>query len=121
DVYIVWLLTDRAAFLGPDGVWTSQPVPFRARLGAGERARGVWRHAAPPDDVTLALVAVRPGVDPLDRAGWTSRPALARVRVEAPAHARAARPWTTLAVLLVAAVAATALVWGRDLFRPGPL
>jgi hypothetical protein len=121
DVYIVWLLTERAAFLGPDGAWAPRPVPFRARLGAGESARGVWRQAGPPDDVTLALLAVTPGVDPLDRARWTSRPALAHVRVEAPPQARPARPWTTLAALLAAAVAATALVWGRDLFRPRPL
>jgi len=121
DVYIVWLFTERAAFLGPEGEWAPRPVPFRARLGGGESARGVWRRAGPPDDVTLALVAVRPGADPLDRAEWTSRPALARVRVEAPPEARPARPWMTLAALLAAAVAATALVWGQDLFRPRPL
>jgi hypothetical protein len=121
DVYVVWLFTERAAFLGPDGAWAPRPVPFRARLGAGESARGVWRGAGPPGDVTLALVAVRPGVDPLDRAQWTSRPALARVRVEVPAHARPARPWTTLAALLAATAAATAVLWGRDLFRPRPL
>jgi hypothetical protein len=120
-VYIVWLFTERAAFLGPDGAWAPQPVAFRARLGAGESARGVWRHAGPPDDVTLALLAVPPGADPLDRGAWTSRPALARVRVEAPATARRPRPWMTVAALLVAAAAATAVVWGRDLFRPRPL
>ena len=121
DVYVVWLFTERAAFLGPEGEWAPRPVPFRARLGGGESARGVWRRAGPPDDVTLALIAVRPGTDPLDRTEWTSRPALARVRVEAPPEARPARPWMTLAALLAAAVAATALVWGQDLFRPRPL
>src|SRR5207244_8549890 len=30
DVYVVWLFSERAAFLGPDGAWAQQPVPFRA-------------------------------------------------------------------------------------------
>src|SRR5260370_1391764 len=91
------------------------------RLPAGERARGAWHRAAPPADVTLALVIVRPGADPLDRAEWTHRPALAQVRVAAPSDARPSRPWTTLAGLFVAAIAATALAWGRALSTPRPL
>ncbi len=121
DVYVVWLFSERAAFLGPDGAWAQQPVPFRARLAAGERVRGAWSRAGPPADVTLALVVVRPGADPLDRAEWTHQPALATVRVTAPPGARPPRPWTTLTGLLLAAVAATALAWGRDLPRPRPL
>ena len=121
DVYVVWLFSERAAFLGPDGTWAPRPVPFHARLAAGERARGAWNRAAPPADVTLALVMVRPGADPLDRAEWTHRPALAQVRVAAPSDARPSRPWTTLAGLFVAAVAATALAWGRALSTPRPL
>src|SRR5438132_1048743 len=121
DVYIVWLFSERAAFLGPDGAWAPGPVPFHARLAAGERARGAWNRAAPPADVTLALVMVRPGADPLDRAEWMHRPALAQVRVAAPSDARPSRPWTTLAGLFVAAVAATALAWGRALSTPRPL
>src|SRR5437899_3093516 len=109
------------ACLGPDGAWAQQPVPFRARLAAGERVRGAWSRAGPPADVTLALVVVRPGADPLDRAEWTHHPALATVRVTAPPGARPPRPWTTLTGLLLAAVAATALAWGRDLPRPRPL
>src|SRR5213594_1491676 len=77
DVYVVWLFSERAAFVGPDGAWAQQPVPFRARL--------------------------------------------ATVRVTAPPGARPPRPWTTLTGLLLAAVAATALAWGRDLPRPRPL
>ena len=121
DVYVVWLFSERAAFLGPDGTWAPRPVPFHARLAAGERARGAWKRAAPPADVTLALLMVRPGADPLDRAEWTHRPALAQVRVAAPSDARPSRPWTTLAGLFVAAVAATALAWGRALSTPRPL
>jgi len=121
DVYVVWLFSERAAFLGPDGAWAPRPVPFHARLSAGEHARGAWNRAAPPADVTLALVIVRPGADPLDRAEWTHRPALAQVRVAAPPDARPSRPWTTLAGLFVAAVAAAALAWGRPLSTPRPL
>jgi len=98
-----------------------RPVPFHARLAAGERARGVWHRAVPPADVTLALVIVRPGADPLDRAEWTHRPALTQVRVATPSDARPSRPWATLAGLFVAAVAATALAWGRELSTPRPL
>jgi hypothetical protein len=121
DVYVVWLYAERAAFLGPDGAWTPRPVPFRARLAAGEPARGAWARAGPAGDATLALVVVRPGADPLDRADWTYRPVLASVHVGAPSAARPPRSWTTLAGLLGVAVLATVLVWGRDLPRPPPL
>ena len=118
DAYIIWLYAERAAFLGPDGAWTPRPVAFRSRLAAGEMARGVWARAGPPGDGTLALVLVRPGADPLDRAEWTHRPALASVHIAAPAVTRSSRSWPMLAGLLAAAVVATALVWGRDLSRP---
>jgi hypothetical protein len=121
DVYVVWLFSERAAFLGPDGAWSPRPVPLRARLGAGEAARVTWSHAGPPADVTLALVVVRPGADPLDRLEWTFRPALAAVRVTPAPGTGPPRPWPTLAGLLLAAVVATALVWGRDLSRPRAL
>jgi hypothetical protein len=121
DVYVVWLFSERAAFLGPDGVWAPRPVPFRARLGAGETARGVWTRAGPPAEVTLALLVVRPGIDPLDRLEWTFRPALATVRVAPAMDAGPPRPWVTLAGLGLAAVIALALVWGRDLPRLRPL
>ena len=120
DVYVTWVFAERAAFLRPDGAWVPDPVPLRARLAAGQRARAVWTRAAPPADVTLALLAVPPGADPLDRGAWRHRPALARLRVAVPAEQRLPRPWTTLGALLAAAVAATALVWGRTLPRPSP-
>jgi hypothetical protein len=121
DVYVIWLYAERAAFLGPDGAWTPQRVPFRARLAAGEPVRGAWLRAGPPGDATLALVVVRPGADPLDRAEWKYRPALANVHVAVPPAARPPRSWTTLAGLLGVAVLATVLIWGRDLPRPPPL
>ena len=121
DNKMIYFLDIGPKFLGPDGTWAPRPVPFHARLAAGERARGAWNRAAPPADVTLALVIVRPGADPLDHAEWTHRPALAQVRVAAPSDARPSRPWTTLAGLFVAAVVATALAWGRALSTPRPL
>ena len=103
DVYVLWLFSDRAAFLGADGTWSQRPVPFRARLGAGETARGAWKNAGPPADVTLALVVVRPGADPLDRLEWSHRPALATIHVAAPTGTRPPRPWATLAGLFLGA------------------
>src|SRR5262249_57097953 len=95
DVYVVWLYAERAAFLGPDGAWTPRPVPFRARLAAGEPARGAWLRAGPPGDATLALVVVRPGADPLARAEGKDRPALAHGPGAGPPPARPPRPGTT--------------------------
>jgi hypothetical protein len=121
DVYILWLHSERAAFLGRDGAWSPRPVPFRAGLAAGERVRATWPRAGPPADVTLALVAIRPGADPLERLDWMFRPALAHVRVIAPPGDAAPRPWTVLAALGVAAVVITALAWGGHLPRPRSL
>ncbi|HEV8585315.1 MAG TPA: YfhO family protein [Methylomirabilota bacterium] len=120
DVYVLWLFSERAAFLGPDGAWAQQPVPWRARLAAGESARGVWRRAGPPAGVTLALVVVRPGADPLERLDWIFRPALARLVVAPAPGAGPPRPWGTLAVLGLAAVVAATLVC-VGLSRPAPL
>jgi hypothetical protein len=121
DAYVVWLYAERAAFLGPDGTWTPRPVPFRARLAGGDIARGVWAHAGPSGDGTLALVLVRPGADPLDRAEWTHRPALATLHVAAPDGARSSLSWPMLLGLVATAVAGTAVVWGRTLSRPQSL
>src|SRR5262249_53175152 len=117
DAYVVWLYAERAAFLGPDGTWMPRPVAFRARLAAGEIARAVWAHTGPPGDGTLALVLVRPGADPLDRAEWTHRPALATLHIAAPDVTRSSLSWPMLTGLFAAAVVATALVWGRTLSR----
>ena len=121
DAYVVWLYAERAAFLGPDGAWRPRPVPFRARLAGGDIARGVWAHAGPPGDGTLALVLVRPGADPLERAEWTHRPALATVHVAAPDVIHSSLSWPMLLGLVAAAVAGTAVVWGRTLPRPPSL
>src|SRR5262249_56102312 len=88
-------------------------VRLRGGLAGGEIARGVWAHTGPPGDGTLALVLVRPGADPLDRAEWTHRPALATVHVAAPDVTRSSLSWPMLLGLLATALVATAVVWGR--------
>ena len=85
DLYLVWAFRPDARFLTPDGVWTSEPVPIRR----GVRLEGLapvavnWR-AEPPGSVSVALVAVKEGGHPLDRASWLWSPKLSWVTVKAP-------------------------------------
>jgi hypothetical protein len=81
DLYVVWLYTEAAAFLAEDGTWRPRPVPFRARVASGQTISGPWTGAGPPGPVTLALVAVEPGRDPLLRLDWRVRPSLASLRI----------------------------------------
>jgi membrane protein YfhO len=115
DAYIVWLDSERAAFLQPDGRWSPRPVPWRAGLQAHERADGVWPGAGPPGSITLALVVVEPGGDPLDRGGWRFRPALATLQVAGPPVQRA---WDQVVVPVVVAALSALLVIGWPLPRP---
>jgi hypothetical protein len=119
DHYVVWLYTDRAAFLGPDGQWRPRPVPFRARAAAGESATVTWKNAGPGGEATLALVTVEPGGDPLERLDWRFRPRLATVRI-APPPAPRALPHATLLALGLCAAAAVAIIlrWPKDVGRP---
>jgi hypothetical protein len=113
DLYVVWLYSERAAFLGPDGAWRPQPVPFRAGAAAGEASTVTWRNAGPGGEATLALLTVEPGGDPLERLDWRFRPSLATVRI-APVASPRAVPYGTVAALALAASAAIALVlWPR--------
>jgi hypothetical protein len=106
DLYVLWLHSERAAFLTPDGVWSPRPVPWRARLSARESARGPWRGVGPPTEIVLALVAVEPGGDPLDRLAWRFRPDLATLRVAGgPPPA-----WDRLIIPGIVALLAAALV-----------
>jgi hypothetical protein len=109
DLYVVWLYSERAAFLGPDGAWRQRPVPFRARAVAGEAATVTWLNAGPGGEATLALLTVEPGGDPLERLDWRFRPSLATVRI-APVPAPRSIPYGTIAALGLAAVGAGALV-----------
>jgi hypothetical protein len=113
DVYIMWATTERAAFLGPDGVWSPVPVAFRPSMNAASAPMVLeWRPPEPHGEIPLAMVAVPAGVDPLLRSNWTYRPVLrsARVAVEAPHRpldsftAAAVLSATALAILLVALV-----------------
>ena len=114
DLYVVWLYTERAAFLAPDGAWRPQPVPFRARAAAGETATVTWKNAGPGGEATLALLTVEPGGDPLERLDWRFRPSLATVRIALPSAPRS-WPYGTLAALASATLGAVALVfrWAR--------
>ncbi len=112
DLYVVWLYTERAAFLGEDGAWHPRPVPFRSRLPAGEPVSGPWFNAGPSGPVTLALLAVEPGADPLDRATWRFRPSLASLHVGGEPIAQAIPATTVALVALVGAVGiASVLLW----------
>jgi hypothetical protein len=113
DVYVVWLYSERAAFLGADGDWHPRPVPFRARLPAGGAVTGRWRHAGPPGPATLALIVVQPGADPLDRLSWRWQPSLASVTIIGPAPAAASG--RAPAIVAVAGLVAVVIVllWPR--------
>lgn len=109
DLYVVWLYTERAAFLGADGAWRPRPLPFRARAAAGEAATVTWKNAGPGGEATLALLTVEPGGDPLERLDWRFRPSLATVRIAAPAAPRSL-PYGTLAALGLATLGAMVVV-----------
>jgi hypothetical protein len=110
DIYVVWLYSERAAFLGADGAWWPRPVAFHARLAAGQTATGEWKNARPAGPVTLALLAVEPGADPLQRLQWRFRPSLAALTVVDPTAPTVSVPWATLAALSLAGLVAIALV-----------
>ena len=117
DLYVVWLYSERAVFLAPDGTWRPRPTPLRAGVADGETVTVTWKNAGPPGEATLALLTVEPGGDPLERLDWRFRPSLATVKITAPSVPRTL-PYETLAALLVASLGAVALVlWPR---RPTP-
>ena len=84
DVYLMWALSPEAAFLTPEGAWSSGPVAFRAGLAAtAEPVRVRWV-PGPPGDIPLALVVVPVGADPLERFAWMFRPVVVEVRAVPP-------------------------------------
>jgi hypothetical protein len=109
DIYIVWARSERAAFLGPDGTWSQQPVPYRAGLTLTGEVRTTWARPWPPGEVPLALLVVPPGAPPLERAEWRFRPAMATLTV-VPEARPPAPPWPELGVLALVAALACALV-----------
>jgi hypothetical protein len=114
DLYVVWLYSERAAFLGADGAWRPRPTPFRARAAAGETVTVTWKNAGPAGEATLALVTVDPGGDPLERLDWRFRPSLATATIGALSAPRSL-PHGTLAALVLGSLGAVALVlrWPR--------
>jgi hypothetical protein len=120
DLYVVWLYAERAAFLDGDGAWRPRPVPFRAHVGAGQTVTGQWTHAAPAGPATLALLAVEPGADPLERLDWRFKPSLATLHVGAGARSGGDMPGATLAMVALAGLVAIAgvLLW-PPAGRPG--
>jgi hypothetical protein len=85
DLYLVWAFTPVARFLTSDGTWTSEPVPIRrgVRIADFARIELDWR-AEPTGSISLALLAVKPGGHPIDRASWLWSPELSWVTVHAP-------------------------------------
>jgi hypothetical protein len=118
DVYVLWLYSEPAAFLTPEGTWSPRPVPWRARLGGREYASAPWRRVGPPADITLALVVVEPAADPLERFTWRFRPDLATLRVRGPTTPPA---WARVVAPGLVALVAVALVILVPLPRSRPL
>jgi hypothetical protein len=110
DLYVVWLYSERAAFLAPDGTWRPRPVPFGTRVAAGQALSGPWKAVGPAGPATLALLAVEPGADPLERLDWRVRPSLASLHVDDPAAPAGGVPVGTLLALGLAGAVAIAIV-----------
>lgn len=85
DLYLVWAFRPDARFLTADGAWTSEPVPIRrgVQVTALEPVRIDWR-AEPAGSISFALLAVKAGGHPIDRANWLWSPALSWMTVQAP-------------------------------------
>ncbi|HET7343699.1 MAG TPA: hypothetical protein VFL90_19705 [Methylomirabilota bacterium] len=109
DVYLMWALSAEAGFLGADGAWSPRPLAFRAGVPATGAPIVMRWVPGPGSDIPLALVVVPAGADPLARFGWTYRPALVRIAVQAP-PARAPLDLRALAPVAVAALVACAIV-----------
>ena len=75
DVYVMWSITDRAAFLSPDGTWSPTPVPLRRAMDSGSPMTIMQWNPEPPGELPLAMVAVPSGAS--GATGWepvTSHP-----------------------------------------------
>jgi hypothetical protein len=85
DLYLVWAFRPDARFLTPDGAWTSEPVPIHrgVRLAGLQPLRVDWR-AEPAGSISFALLAVKAGGHPIDRANWLWSPELSWVTVRSP-------------------------------------
>ena len=112
DLYVLLASSEEAAFLTPEGRWAPRPVAYaRAVSTSNPTLVREWPRVWPAGQHALALVAVAPDGDPLDRATWQFRPAIVWLRIT-PLHPNGAasvvRTWLLLGA---AALAAVALVW----------
>jgi hypothetical protein len=110
DLYVLWLYSERAAFLADDGTWRPRPARFRAGMAAGQSVSGRWTRVGPAGAATLALIAVEPGGDPLARLDWRFEPSLATLEVVDPGPRGAGLPGSTLTLLALAGSVAIAVV-----------
>lgn len=112
DVYLMWAVSDHAAFLAPDGTWSPRPVAFLRDVpdGGAEPVVWQWANPGPPGEIPLAMLVLSPGTDPLVRLDWRFRPALARLTVTPVRPETAPRRLLDLAPLALAALVASAVV-----------
>jgi hypothetical protein len=112
DLYVLLASSEEAAFLTPEGRWAPRPVAYaRAVSTSNPPLVREWPRVWPAGQHALALMAVAPAGDPLDRASWQFRPAIVWLRIT-PLNPDRGAPmvWTWL-LLGAAALAAVALVW----------
>jgi hypothetical protein len=82
DLYLMWAFRPDSRFIAPDGAWSSEPTPVRRSVKLADLAPFTvnWR-ADPVGAISIALIAVKTGGDPIDRAGWIWAPELSWVTV----------------------------------------
>ncbi len=115
DIYLVWALAERAAFLTLDSSWSPTPVPYHRAVSPSDftPSSTPWRTIRPSGHVPLAMVVAPAGVDPMDRARWTFRPVLrwVTVRPRGLSTAPLTNPlWAAVAVASLIVLVAPGLV-----------
>jgi len=112
DLYVLLASSEEAAFLTPEGTWAPQPVAYARAVSTSDPPLvREWPRVWPAGQHALALVAVAPAGDPLDRATWQFRPAIVWLRVTALHPDRGAPVVRAWVLLGAAALAAVGLVW----------
>ena len=118
DLYLIWAFRPDARFLTAEGTWTSEAraIARGVHLADFEPLTIHWR-AEPATSISLALLAVRAGGQPLDRSAWLWSPELRWVtvrarRIIAPSTRGVLAGVGAACVLSVVAVCANA-VWLR--------
>lgn len=121
DVYVVRLPGGPPVprYLTPTGTWSTQPVPFGAGALPSRSAPLVatWREDGPPGWITLLVLFVSPGAEPVHRPAWVFQPVLTRIRI-ATAPAPLWPPPRDLALSVGATALAVLLVLTLPMRRP---